>query len=535
MSKQYYDAIKVRDAARGQWLEIFLALAPHLEVAIQRAGRHTSCPVHGGKDGFRLFKDTHLTGGGICNTCGPKSDGISLLMWSNGWDFPTALQHVAGLLGVEPEASKKTPYVKSARVNTQPSDKKPVRAYIGTIADFGKAPYQDNKANDSCYFVEISNKEGNNKRTLWGVDLERAIQESNAQKGDFVGINNLGREAVTVEDSEGQKVNTHRNTWVIEVLKSNSKPEHKAKPLQEVVKPALKAVEKEHPYDPYDEHELVDQSENVSSIFQDKPWLKELKAELDDRLERQSEYAKTLSLRIQAEWDKCVPINAEGADAARVYLNSRRLGTRGVSSDALRFNPNLAYYDSDGNKVGDYPAIVAAIRDVEGNIVTLHRTYLSAMGTKARIPGDGATKKMMSIPHGLDVKGCSIQLMAPVNGVLGVSEGIETGLSGFRATGIPVWAAVNAVLLENFEVPKGVHTIVIWADKDVSMTGERSAEILKARLDEEGIACIIMLPKTFIPRNAKSVDWNDVLVKEGLMGFPEPRILKAISGCDSCR
>ena len=140
---------------------------------------------------------------------------------------------------------------------------------------------------------------------------------------------------------------------------------------------------------------------------------------------------------------------------------------------------------------------------------------------------------MMSIPQGLDVKGCAIQLMSPVNGVLGVSEGIETGLSGFRATGIPVWAAVNAVLLENFEVPKGVHTVIVWADKDVSMTGERSAEVLRARLEKEGITCIVLLPSMFIPRNAKSVDWNDVLIKQGLMGFPEPRFLKAIveEGC----
>lgn len=518
MSKKFYDAKKVHEAARGNWLAILSALAPALEVAIQKVGRHTTCPIHGGKDGFRLFKDTHLSGGGICNTCGPKSDGISLLMWCNGWDFPTTLQSVASLLGVEPETSYKAQERQKARVNSQPSDKKPIRSYMGRIADFGSAPYQNNKDNDNCYFVEISNKKMEN-RTLWGVDLERAMQESNAQKGDRVGISNLGREAVTVEDSAGRIVNTHRNTWVIEVLKSKSKP-------------ASKVLEQELPCD---EPKLIDQDTNVASIYQNKPWLAEIKAELDKRLEREAEYAKTLSLRIQADWDKCVPIDADGADVARAYLSSRKLSARGISPDALRFNPNLAYYDKDGNKVGDYPAIVAAIRDVKGDIVTLHRTYLSVMGTKARIPGGGATKKMMSIPQGLDVKGCSIQLTTQVNGVLGVSEGIETGLSGFRATGIPTWAAVSAVLLENFKVPKGVHTVVIWADKDVSMTGQRSAEVLKSRLEKKGISCIVLLPDMFIPQNAKSVDWNDVLIKQGLMGFPEPRILRAISGCDSMK
>ena len=33
--------------------------------ALSRLGRHVPCPAHGGKDGFRLFRDTDETGGGI--------------------------------------------------------------------------------------------------------------------------------------------------------------------------------------------------------------------------------------------------------------------------------------------------------------------------------------------------------------------------------------------------------------------------------------------------------------------------------------
>ncbi|ECS4958781.1 zinc-binding protein, partial [Salmonella enterica subsp. enterica serovar Typhimurium] len=52
----YYKADTVREAANGNWLFILAALAPHLEPALRKPGRHVSCPIHGGKDGFRLFK-----------------------------------------------------------------------------------------------------------------------------------------------------------------------------------------------------------------------------------------------------------------------------------------------------------------------------------------------------------------------------------------------------------------------------------------------------------------------------------------------
>ena len=91
----------VRDAARGSWLSVLDSLAPEINQAIEKPGkRHIPCPVHGGKDGFRLFNDANLSGGGYCNTCGPKPDGFSLLMWLRGWTFPEALSAVADVLGL---------------------------------------------------------------------------------------------------------------------------------------------------------------------------------------------------------------------------------------------------------------------------------------------------------------------------------------------------------------------------------------------------------------------------------------------------
>jgi phage/plasmid primase-like uncharacterized protein len=57
----------VRTQARGHWRAILQPLAPALEPALERPGRHGPCPIHGGADGFRLFRDVNETGGGICN------------------------------------------------------------------------------------------------------------------------------------------------------------------------------------------------------------------------------------------------------------------------------------------------------------------------------------------------------------------------------------------------------------------------------------------------------------------------------------
>jgi hypothetical protein len=102
----------VRNTARGSWLSILDSLAPEIKTAIDNPGkRHIACPVHGGRDGFRLFRDADISGGGICNTCGSKPDGFSLLMWLRDWSFPDALMAVANVLGISTYKSHQKPIV----------------------------------------------------------------------------------------------------------------------------------------------------------------------------------------------------------------------------------------------------------------------------------------------------------------------------------------------------------------------------------------------------------------------------------------
>jgi putative DNA primase/helicase len=111
--------------------------------------------------------------------------------------------------------------------------------------------------------------------------------------------------------------------------------------------------------------------------------------------------------------------------------------------------------------------------------------------------------------------------------VLGVAEGIETALAAYAVARIPVWCCISAGLLECVDVPDSVRHVVIFADLDRSGTGLRSAEVLAERLsttlDENGKpkwTVEIVIPEGPIPDGEKGVDWNDVLKKQGVDGFP---------------
>lgn len=99
-----FDVNIVREqAARHGWLSILAELAPTLETATQKVGQHVPCPVEGGVDGFRLFKDAVVTGGGISNKAGALADGFAVLQFATGVSFKGALTLVANYLGLTEE------------------------------------------------------------------------------------------------------------------------------------------------------------------------------------------------------------------------------------------------------------------------------------------------------------------------------------------------------------------------------------------------------------------------------------------------
>ncbi|MBB5278662.1 Ti-type conjugative transfer relaxase TraA [Rhizobium rosettiformans] len=78
----------------------------------------------------------------------------------------------------------------------------------GRLVDHGVAPYEhDPKARES-YFVSLENNIGE-QRTVWGVDLKRAMDVATPTIGDRIGLQHEGANPVTLPDG----TQTERNSW----------------------------------------------------------------------------------------------------------------------------------------------------------------------------------------------------------------------------------------------------------------------------------------------------------------------------------
>jgi Ti-type conjugative transfer relaxase TraA len=79
---------------------------------------------------------------------------------------------------------------------------------VGRLVDHGAAPYEHNRQARESYFVTLENDKGD-QRTVWGVDLKRALQEASPEIGDRIGLQHEGATPVTLPDG----TQTERNSW----------------------------------------------------------------------------------------------------------------------------------------------------------------------------------------------------------------------------------------------------------------------------------------------------------------------------------
>lgn len=220
------------------------------------------------------------------------------------------------------------------------------------------------------------------------------------------------------------------------------------------------------------------------------------------------------------------------------YLERRGLRPAEYMIENLRFVPDLPFWgvaEKGSQKLeclGDFPAMIAAIRDVNMRLIGCHRIWIDAeTGGKLKPPGHGnAAKKAWG-----NVEGGCIWL-GPVSSFVAMGEGIETALAywqlGFSGdctvaaavslgnlagaaeasfphptiqkrtvpNGIPDMARPGVVL------PKEVEEILVLgdADSDPCMTTHAVTRAV-ARFRAEG-------RKAYASFAAKGQDFNDVLL-----------------------
>lgn len=191
-------------------------------------------------------------------------------------------------------------------------------------------------------------------------------------------------------------------------------------------------------------------------------------------------------LRARGIWEASRPIVGT---LAETYLRQVRK-IRCALPDCLRFHPALRYGPNEPDVL---PAMVAAVINLAGAVVAVQRTFLAPDGGgKAAI--ENPKRSLGSIARG------AVQL-APAGAMVGLAEGIETGLSAIELFHVPVWCALGSNLA-GVRLPRGVRQVAIFADRGAA--GEAAAEKARETFRLQGREVTVRLP-------AIGEDFNDEL------------------------
>lgn len=226
--------------------------------------------------------------------------------------------------------------------------------------------------------------------------------------------------------------------------------------------------------------------------------------------------------RLDSMWESAIANGRD--DLVSRYLCSRVPGLAVAPSNALRLA--MLEYRHEKKVIGQWPGILARFTLPDGRLGTLHRTFLDrskpAKATITTNDGEVLPSKMNDVTAN-KLNGGAVRLMEPVNGEIGVGEGLETVLAAHMMFGVPVWYCLNRNLLSDFVVPEGlgIRVVHIFADFDAvdprtrKSPGMDSALILAKRLRAEGYTVIIHRPKV------RGTDFAD----EWLASSAAPRVL----------
>ena len=191
-----------------------------------------------------------------------------------------------------------------------------------------------------------------------------------------------------------------------------------------------------------------------------------------------------VALRI---WRDAQPLRASPAKA---YLESRGIL---AASPALRFHPRTPL--GPKGRARFLPAMIAAVSLDEGPIA-IHRTFLS---TEASVKAAFEKPK-----RALGALGeAAVRLFAPASGKLGLAEGIESAMSAFALTGIPVWATLGNERFGLVSVPESVTELHLFVDHDAG--GELAASRALSAYARDGRTIQVRMP------SSRDTDWNDEL------------------------
>ncbi|AMS45019.1 DUF7146 domain-containing protein [Aminobacter aminovorans] len=167
------------------------------------------------------------------------------------------------------------------------------------------------------------------------------------------------------------------------------------------------------------------------------------------------------------------------------YLRNR--GIRNVrDAGSLRFHPRCYYRPEGDGPTETWPAMVAAVTDLEGRITGAHRTWLARDGS-GKAPVDTPRRAMGGL------LGHAVRFGA-AGEVLAAGEGIETMLSLRCALpAMPMAAALSANHLAALLLPLTLRRLYIVRDADAA--GDSALAALTERAEAAGIEALALSPR----------------------------------------
>ena len=172
------------------------------------------------------------------------------------------------------------------------------------------------------------------------------------------------------------------------------------------------------------------------------------------------------------------------------YLRGRAI-TMLAGTGALRFHPCCYYRPDEHSPTETWPAMIAAVTDLDGRITGAHRTWLDPNGFDAvrlgKAPIDTQRKAMG------DLFGHAVRFGAPRE-VMAAGEGIETMLSLRCALpAMPMAAALSVNHLAALLLPPALRRLYIARDADAA--GDTALAVLTERAEAAGIEALALSPR----------------------------------------
>ena len=160
----------------------------------------------------------------------------------------------------------------------------------------------------------------------------------------------------------------------------------------------------------------------------------------------------------------------------------------------IRDHPGLKHGPTGQN----LPAMVAAITGADRKVLAIQRTFLRVDGRgKANV-----TEPKLTLGSMRD----GVVRLGPAGPVLGIAEGVETGLSVMQLFSLPVWACLSASRLDRLWLPPESLEIHVFGDNGAP--GHEAAERAGKAYQAQGRRVVVRFPP------AEFGDFNDLLCAE---------------------